>query len=35
MTLGEERDLEKIKDWLSYMLADKHINAPHWDAAYP
>ncbi|XP_076129224.1 uncharacterized protein LOC143110221 [Alosa pseudoharengus] len=35
MTLGEERDLEKIKDCLSYVLADKHSDAPHWDAAYP
>lgn len=35
MTLGEERDLEKIKYCLSYVLADKHSNAPHWDAAYP
>lgn len=35
MTLGEERDLEKIKNCLSYVLADKHSNAPHWDAAYP
>ncbi len=35
MTLGEEKDLEKIKDCLSYVLADKHSDAPHWDAAYP
>ncbi|KAL1006955.1 hypothetical protein UPYG_G00079630 [Umbra pygmaea] len=35
MTLGEERDLEKIKDCLSYVLADKHSNDPHWDVAYP
>ncbi|XP_065152486.1 uncharacterized protein [Paramisgurnus dabryanus] len=35
MTLGEERDLEKIKDCLSYVLMDKHSDAPHWDAAYP
>ncbi|KAF1394915.1 hypothetical protein PFLUV_G00006080 [Perca fluviatilis] len=35
MKLGEERDLEKIKDCLSYVLADKHSDAPHWDAAYP
>lgn len=35
MTLGEERDLEKIKDCLSYVLADKHSDTPHWDAAYP
>ena len=35
MTLGEERELEKIKDCLSYVLVDKHSDAPHWDAAYP
>lgn len=35
MTLGEERDLEKIKGCLSYVLADKHSDAPHWDAASP
>lgn len=27
--------MEKIKDCLSYVLADKHSDAPHWDAAYP
>lgn len=35
MTLGEERDLEKIKECLTYMQADKHSESPHWDAAYP
>lgn len=35
MTLKEERDLEKIKECLTYVLADKHSNFPHWDAAYP
>ena len=35
MTLKEERDLEKIKGCLTYVLADKHSNSPHWDAAYP
>ena len=35
MTLGEERDLEKIKDCLTYVIADKHSDSPHWDAAYP
>lgn len=35
MTLGEERDLEKIKDCLTYVIADKHSESPHWDAAYP
>ena len=32
MTLGEERALEKIKHCLSYVLEDKHSDAPHWDA---
>ncbi|RXN38928.1 gag-pol fusion poly [Labeo rohita] len=35
MTLKEERDLEKIKECLTYKLADKHSNSPHWDTAYP
>lgn len=35
MTLKEERDLEKIKECLTYVLADKHSNSSHWDAAYP
>ena len=35
MTLGEERDLEKIKGCLTYVMADKHSDSPHWDAAYP
>lgn len=35
MTLGEERDLEKIKVCLTYVQADKHCETPHWDAAYP
>lgn len=35
MTLGEERDLEKIKECLTYVQADKHSESPHWDAAYP
>lgn len=35
MTLGEERDLEKIKECLTYVQADKHCGTPHWDAAYP
>lgn len=35
ITLGEERDLEKIKSCFSYVLADKHSDAPHWDTAYP
>lgn len=35
MTLGEERDLEKIKRCLTYVLSDKHSHSPHWDAAHP
>lgn len=35
MTLGEEREIEKIKKCLTYVLADKHSESPHWDAAYP
>lgn len=35
MTLGEERDIEKIKECLTYLQADKHSERPHWDAAYP
>lgn len=35
MTLREERDFEKIKECLTYVLADKHSSSPHWDAAYP
>ena len=35
MTLGEERDLEKIKECLTHVQADKHSKFPHWDAAYP
>ncbi|XP_069387954.1 uncharacterized protein [Paralichthys olivaceus] len=35
ITIGEERDLEKIKECLTYVEADKHCGTPHWDAAYP
>lgn len=35
MTLGEERELEKIKECLTYVQADKHSEFPHWHAAYP
>lgn len=35
MMLGEERELEKIKECLSYVLADKHSDSPHWDTSYP
>lgn len=35
MTLGEERELEKIKEGLSYVTEDEHSKSPHWDAAYP
>jgi len=35
MTLVEERELEKIKEGLSYVTTDDHSNSPHWDAGYP
>lgn len=35
MTLGEEREIEKIKECLTYVQADKHSKSPHWDATYP
>lgn len=28
MTLGEERDIEKIKECLTYVQADKHSERP-------
>lgn len=35
MTLDEERNLEKIRAYITIALADKHSSFPHWDAAYP
>lgn len=35
MTLAEERELEVIKEGLSYMAKDEHCLTPHWDASYP
>ncbi|KAJ8372872.1 hypothetical protein AAFF_G00276110 [Aldrovandia affinis] len=35
MTLVEEKELERIKEGLSYVASDHHIDAPHWDASYP
>lgn len=35
MTLAEEKELEKIKEGLTYVTEDKHSMSPHWDAAYP
>ncbi|KAK7928986.1 hypothetical protein WMY93_005381 [Mugilogobius chulae] len=35
MTLAEERELEVIKDGLTYVKGDAHVNTPHWDAKYP
>lgn len=35
MTLREEKDLEEIKECLTYVLTDKHSSSPHWEAAYP
>lgn len=35
MTLAEERELEEIKDGLTYVAADDHSERPHWHAKYP
>ncbi|XP_032410348.1 uncharacterized protein LOC116714123 isoform X3 [Xiphophorus hellerii] len=35
MTLMEEKELEIIKQGLTYVQADNHSDAPHWDAKYP
>lgn len=35
MTLVEEREMEIIKQGLTYIKADAHSNAPHWDTKYP
>ena len=35
MTLAEERELEIIKDGLTYIMEDEHSKSPHWDARYP
>ena len=35
MTLAEERELEIIKEGLTYVEEDEHSKSPHWDAKYP
>lgn len=35
MTLSEERELEMIRQGLSYVKSDAHSREPHWDAKYP
>lgn len=34
MTLAEERELEIIKEGLTYVKEDSHSTSPHWDAKY-
>ncbi|XP_078789161.1 uncharacterized protein LOC144984490 [Oryzias latipes] len=35
MTLAEERELEIIKEGLTYVMEDSHVKSPHWHARYP
>lgn len=35
MTLAEERELEVVKNGLTYVAADEHSERPHWHAKYP
>lgn len=35
MTLGEERELEVVKEGLTYVTEDNHSKDPHWHASYP
>lgn len=35
MTLSEERELEIIRQGLTYVKADAHSHEPHWDTKYP
>ncbi len=35
MTLAEEKELEIIRNGLTYVKADSHSDRPHWDAKYP
>lgn len=35
MTLAEEKELEIIKQGLTYVKEDAHVSSPHWDAKYP
>ena len=35
MTLAEEREMEMVKDSLSYVDGDHHSPESHWHAKYP
>lgn len=35
ITLSEERELEVIRQGLSYVKSDVHSQQPHWDTKYP
>ncbi|XP_054601662.2 uncharacterized protein [Nothobranchius furzeri] len=35
MTLAEERELETVKEGLTYVKGDHHTDEPHWHASYP
>lgn len=35
MTISEERELELIKNGLTYVTGDHHSEKPHWHAKYP
>jgi len=35
MTLVEERELEIIREGLTYVEEDSHSRSPHWDTKYP
>lgn len=35
MTLAEEREMEQVREGLTYVAEDHHSPAPHWHAKYP
>ncbi|XP_060783164.1 uncharacterized protein LOC132890373 [Neoarius graeffei] len=35
MTLAEEREMEMVRDGLTYVAGDHHSPEPHWHAKYP
>lgn len=35
MTLAEEREVEMVKNGLTYVRGDEHCEEPHWHAKYP
>ena len=35
ITLAEERELEVVKEGLTYVTGDRHSKDPHWHASYP